>query len=91
MIEGDKTERLCLFKGGLVYGGKQAFFDALPQKKITVTSTNGNCDRIARENARTSYRFFITRPGNAKNRHYTSCSQEIQGYTASFTRTIQYY
>ena len=66
MIEGDKTERLCLFKGGLVYGGKQAFFDALPQKKITVTSTNGNCDQMARRIAQASYRFFITRPGNAK-------------------------
>ena len=26
-----KTERLCLFRSGLVYGSRQAFFDALPQ------------------------------------------------------------
>ena len=35
--------------------------------------------------------FFYNSTGKRKNRHYTSCSQEIQGYTASFTGTIQYY
>lgn len=25
------TERLCLLRGGLAYGSRQAFFDALPQ------------------------------------------------------------
>jgi hypothetical protein len=25
------TERLCLLQGGLAYGSRQAFFDALPQ------------------------------------------------------------
>ncbi len=60
------TERLCLLWGGLAYGSRQAFFDALPQYKITVPSIDGNCDLVAHEIARTSYRFFITRPGNAK-------------------------
>ena len=66
IIIGGEVERLCRFAGILVYSSRQAFFDALPQKKITVTSTNGNCDLVAHEIARTSYRFFITRPGNAK-------------------------
>jgi hypothetical protein len=50
IIIGGEVERLCRFVGILVYSSRQAFFDALPQYEI----------------ARTSYRFFITRPGNAK-------------------------
>ena len=66
MIMGGEVEQLCRFVGILVYSNRQASFDEKKKKKITVTSTNGNCDRIAREIARTSYGFFITRPGNAK-------------------------
>ena len=37
-----------------------------PNKKITVPSTNGNCDQMARRIAQASTAFFITRPGNVK-------------------------
>ena len=35
-IVGGKTERLCLFRSGLVYGSRQAFFDMLAADEIVL-------------------------------------------------------
>ncbi len=52
------------------------FLMRYPNKKITVTSTNGNCDQMARRIAQASYRFFYNSTGKCKNRHDRTKSLE---------------
>ena len=57
-------EVLAVVRSGLYLDFR--FLDMALSALTPVPSIDGNCDLVAHEIARTSYRFFITRPGNAK-------------------------